>query len=89
MIEKGNHVSDTLRWLSHGPLPFVTKHNGYDVNGFHFVTQDRDSNRVTQNSGVSVGDSKICDMTYYAVIDEIWVLDYHLLKVLVLKCDWV
>ena len=28
-------------------------------------------------------------MTYYRVIDEIWVLDYHLLKAPVLKCDWV
>ena len=42
-----------------------------------------------KNSGVSVGDSEICDMTYYGVIDEIWVLDYHLLTVPVLKCDWV
>lgn len=28
-------------------------------------------------------------MTYYGVIDEIWVLDYHLLKVLMLKYDSV
>ena len=71
MVEKGDHVLDTLRWLSHGPLPFVTKHNGYDINGFHFVTRDRESNRVTQNSGVGVDDSEICDMTYLGAIDKI------------------
>ena len=82
-------MSDILHWLSQRPLPFVTKHNGYDINGFHFVRQDRDSSRVTQNNKVSVVAFEICDITYYRVMDEICVLDYHLLKVLVLKCDWV
>ena len=47
-LKKGDHILDTSRWLLHVPLPFVTKHNGYDINGFHFVTQDRDLNQVTQ-----------------------------------------
>ena len=71
LTENGDDISDTLRWLSHVPLPFVTKHNGYDIHGFHFVTRDRDSSQVTQNSGVSVGNSEICDITYYGVIDAI------------------
>ncbi|XP_038698507.1 uncharacterized protein LOC119996072 [Tripterygium wilfordii] len=94
-------LSDTLRWILQDPLPFVDKQPSYDINGFHFVTHDLESNRVTQNSGVTlvakamhVATSKdknpiTCDTTFYGVIDEIWVVDYHLLKIPVLKCDWV
>lgn len=32
---------------------------------------------------------KIGDTTYYGVIDEIWQLDYHMLKITLFKCDWV
>ncbi|ESR65013.1 hypothetical protein CICLE_v10010554mg [Citrus x clementina] len=46
----GDHLSYTLRYLAHRPLPFVIKHNGYDINGFYIVTRDQDSSRVTQNS---------------------------------------
>lgn len=28
-----------------------------------------------------------CDVAFYGVIDEIWVIDYRLLKVRMLKCD--
>lgn len=30
-----------------------------------------------------------CNMTFYKVIDEIWVVDYCLLKIHVLKYDWI
>ena len=101
MIENGVAISDTLRWISQGPLPFFVKHSGYDINGFHFVTRDRDSTCVTQNSRVTlvakamhVASAKdkvliTCDMTFYGVIDQISVVDYHLLKIPPLKCDWV
>ena len=96
-IENGVATSDTLRWISQGPLSFVVKHSGYDINGFHFVTRDRDSTRVIQNSDVTLvaeamhvasGKDKnpiTCDMAFYGVIDEIWVVDYHLLKIPLLK----
>lgn len=86
-IENSVSISDTVRWISQGPLPSVVKHRGYDINGFHFVTQDRDSTHVTQNNGVtlvaeamhvaSVKDENhiTCNMTFYEVIDEIRAVD--------------
>ena len=101
MVENGESVSQTLRWLSQGPSPFVGKHSGYRVNDFYFVTRDRDENRVTQNSGVSVvattmqlasaKDNRpvISDMSFYGVLDEIWELDYYMFSHILFKCSWV
>ena len=47
LIENGHVVTQTIRWLSQGPRPYIFQHPGYDINGFHFVTRDRDLNRVT------------------------------------------
>ena len=41
------------------------------------VASEKDKNLIT------------CDMTFYGVIDEIWVVDYYLLKIPLLQCDWV
>ena len=72
-----------MRWISQGPFPFVVKHTGYDINGFHFLTRDRDSTNVTQNSGVTLITEAMhaasvknknpitCEMTFYRVINEI------------------
>lgn len=101
MIDDDEHVSDTLRWLSQGPRPFVVKHPGYDINGYRFHTRERDEQRVHQNSGVSliaatlqVASAKdknpiLGDMSYYGVINEIWDLDYHMFRIPLFKCDWV
>ena len=48
-----NHISETLRWISHGPRYEVTKYFGCSVNGCNFHTKSRDASQVTQNSGVS------------------------------------
>ena len=73
----------------------------YNVNGRRFNTKSRDDNRVNQNSGVSIVAQTMQvasakdkhplygDMTFYGVIQEIWELDYVLLRVPVFKCDWV
>ena len=101
LIENSDVVTQTIRWLSQGPRPYVFQHPGYDINGFHFVTRDRDLNRVTQNSGVSlvaqtisVASSKdknpvTSNITYYGVIREIWDLDYVIFRIPIMKCDWV
>ena len=79
LIENGHVVTQTIRWLSQGPRPYIFQHPGYDINGFHFVTRDRDLNRVTQNSGVSLVAQiilvfleylRLCEvtLTYYVVI---------------------
>lgn len=79
----------------------MVKHTGYDINGFYYITWDWESNCVTQNSGIilvaevihatSAKDKNFvtCDMTLYGVIDEIWILNYHLLKNFMLRCDLV
>ena len=83
LIENGHDISQKLYWLSQGPHPYIFQHPGYDINDFHFVTRDRDLNRVTQNSGVSlvaqtisVASSKdknpvTSTITYYRVTTEI------------------
>ena len=56
---------------------------------------------MTQNSGVRVVANTLQissskdkrphsgDMTFYGVIDEIWQLDYLMVKKIFFKCDWV
>ncbi|KAK9049303.1 hypothetical protein SSX86_031729 [Deinandra increscens subsp. villosa] len=90
-------ISETVRWISHGPNRNVVKYEVYDINGFTFRTKSREG-KVHQNSGVSVvaTDMHISkevvsyDQTYYyGVLQEIWVLDYHFRRIPLFKCDWV
>ncbi|TYJ99669.1 transposase [Cucumis melo var. makuwa] len=94
-------ISDNLRWIAHGPHPFVIKYNSYAINGYHYHTKSYDKNRSVQNSGVSlvaktmqVSSSKdknpiIRDMSFYGVIQDIWELNYNTFNVAVFRCDWV
>ena len=96
-----NKVSEITRWISRGPTPNVIKFSSYLINGTLFNTRERDNNKNTQNSGVSlvaksvqVSSSKDrnpveCDMTFYGVINEIWELDYITTRLPVFFCDWV
>lgn len=73
----------------------------YNINGFCFVTRDRELNRVTQNSGallvaqtISIASLKdkilvISNITYCGVIREIWDLNYVMFKIPMIKYDWV
>ena len=73
----------------------------YNINGFHFVTRDRELNRVTQNSGASLIAQTISvaslkdknlvtsNITYCGVIREIWDLNYVMFKIPMIKYDWV
>lgn len=75
-----------MRWILQGPFPFVVKHIGYHMNGLHFVTCNRDSTHITQDSKVTlvaeathVDNTKdknliTCDVTFYGVLDEIWIV---------------
>ena len=94
-------ISDNLRWIAHGPHPFVIKYNSYVINGCRYHTESYDKNRSVQNSGVSlvaktmqVSSSKdknpiIGDMSFYGVIQDIWELNYNTFNVAVFRCDWV
>ncbi|XP_031741715.1 uncharacterized protein LOC116403911 [Cucumis sativus] len=54
-LEVGNvGVSDNLRWIAHGPHPFVIRYSGYAINGCRYHTQSCDKERSVQNSGVSL-----------------------------------
>ncbi|KAA0053273.1 putative transposase [Cucumis melo var. makuwa] len=47
-----NTISDTLRWISHGPSPSVITYSSYVMNGICYNTEHRDGVRNVQNSGV-------------------------------------
>ncbi|RVW13298.1 hypothetical protein CK203_103429 [Vitis vinifera] len=35
-------VSETLKWIAHGPSHYVFKYHGYVINGCHYHTKERD-----------------------------------------------
>lgn len=79
----------------------MIKYQGYIVNGCRYHTKERDAERVSQNSGISitattmqVASAKdkhpvVSNLSFYGVISEIWMLDYFTFKIPVFKCDWV
>lgn len=86
-----------MRWISHGPNKNIIKYDVYAINGYTFRTKAREG-KVYQNSGVSVvaTDTHIskevvtyAKNTYYGVLQEIWVLDYHFKRIPIFLCDWV
>ncbi|KAL6327920.1 hypothetical protein AAG906_027331 [Vitis piasezkii] len=100
-IHNGQDISNTLRWLAHGPTHQVVKYPGYIINGCRYHTKERDMTCVTQNSGVSIlaGTMQIAsskdknpvfgELCFYGVINEIWDLDYNMFRIPIFKCDWV
>ncbi|XP_059671162.1 uncharacterized protein LOC132316707 [Cornus florida] len=94
----GNDVSDTLMCLANGPRREVISHSGYIVNGQRFHTKDVE--RSTQDSGVSLEAKTICQssardtnqvlgkVSYYGVLKDILLLDYHTFKVPIFDCEW-
>ncbi|TYK10636.1 uncharacterized protein E5676_scaffold315G001190 [Cucumis melo var. makuwa] len=47
-----NTIFDTLRWISHGPLPSVITYSSYVMNGIRYNTEHRDGVCNVHNSGV-------------------------------------
>lgn len=100
MMENGEDVSETIRWLAGKPSFSVLTYEGYLVDGVRYFTKERDDARVVQNSGVSLVAKTVqvssakdlnpveCDMTFYGVIEEIWELDYHAFKAPLFVCKW-
>ena len=90
-----------MRWISNGPSPTVITYVSYFVNGIHYNTENRDSARNVQNSGVclvakamQIASAKdknpiVTNMSFYGVIQEMWELNYITLKILMFKCNWV
>ena len=100
-IAKHEPISETLRWITHGPNHYVSKYHGYIINGCRCHTKERGELCAIQNSGVSVVASTMqiasandknlifCELCFYGVITEIWDLDYTMFMIPVFKCDWV
>ena len=94
-------MSDILVSISRGPCPLVIKHSAYFIDGLQFCTEERDSVRITQNSGVSLVAKTMqfssakdknpiySDMIYYGIIKEIWEIDYVTFRTPVFLCSWV
>lgn len=80
-----------LNVLAHGPSTTILTFQGYDINGYTFYTRAQDNKSANQNSGVRI-DAYDCNEkreTYYGFIEEIWELDYGVLKVPLFRCQWV
>ncbi|XP_022557732.1 uncharacterized protein LOC111205791 [Brassica napus] len=93
-----NSHSKEIRWLAFGPRNVALAHKGFIINGQRFHT---DAVKLkTQNSGVTYEAFSMCrssardmkqvaDMlTYYGVIKEILLIDYHMFKVPLFRCNW-
>ena len=95
------NVSDTLKWLAHGPKHNVVTWSSYDINKYSFYTKSQDDNSSVQNSGVSIeatsmhfSSSKdknpiMASISYFGVIEEIWEVDDTKFRVPLFKCQWV
>ncbi|CAE5962892.1 unnamed protein product [Arabidopsis arenosa] len=90
--------STQLRWLAFGPRHIAQTYKGFVINGHRFHTDDM--KRKTQNSGVTYEAFSMCRssakdtrlqadiVTYFGVIKEIILLDYHMFQVPIFKCHW-
>jgi hypothetical protein len=45
-----NEISESVRWIAHGPRCEVKKYSGYTINGCDYHTKSRDNEQVQQNS---------------------------------------
>ncbi|XP_059633404.1 uncharacterized protein LOC132276140 [Cornus florida] len=83
---KDSSINDDTFSLACGPERRVKRYSGCIVNGSRFHTKDREQNRKTQNSGISV---KCEGVEYYGVLIDVIELKYILGgKVFIFKCDW-
>lgn len=88
-----------MKWLAQGPYPHAFSYPSYLINNYRFHIKDRDNNKTTQNSEVTlvaeteqIASAKdknpiFGEMPYYGVIKEIWALDYHMIQIPIFKCD--
>ncbi|XP_058785062.1 uncharacterized protein LOC131659973 [Vicia villosa] len=90
-----------LEKLSRGPNFVAKRYLGYVINGYRFHTRKRDTNRKTQNSGVTLvsltssfasskdGNPRTEPITYYGTIVDIIELYYYgNFNFVLFKCDW-
>ena len=81
-------LTDTIITLSKGPYPLVNWLKHYVINGLKVRSLNVETNRKTQNSGVSVVTEG--GNTFYGVLTDIIELNYSgTIKHVLFKCAWV
>ena len=81
-------LTDTIITLSKGPYPLVNRLKYYVINGLKFRSSNVETNRKTQNSGVSVVTAG--GNMFYGVLTDIIELNYSgNIKHVLFKCTWV
>ena len=82
-------VTERLRCLAYGPSLVAFSYSAYAINGYTFYTKEQDDKSTVQNSGVIVLaeathissmkdlNPKYANMSYFGVIEHIWVFDYE------------
>ncbi|XP_056688120.1 uncharacterized protein [Spinacia oleracea] len=81
--------SDESKWIINefGGWLRNKKFKGYIINGYKFLSTDRDCRLLTQNSGVMV---EADGVAYYGKVMDIYELNYYGdYKVVLFRCDWV
>ena len=94
-------VTEMLRCLAYGPSLHVFSHSAYSINGYTFYTKEQDDKSTMQNSGVTVLaeamhissmkdlNPKYANLSYFGVIEHIWVFDYEKFQIPIFGCKWV
>ena len=84
-----------------GPRQQVLAYPRYIINGCRYHIKDCDEARVNQNSGISImaltmqiaspkdKNPVLGYMCFYAIVTEIWDLDYNMFNICVFKYDWI
>ena len=81
-------VNDTIITLSKGPYTLVNRLKHYVINGLKFRSSNVETNKKTQNSGVSVVTEG--GITFYGVLIDIIELNYSgSIRHVLFKCTWV
>ena len=81
-------VNDTIITLSKGPYTLVNRLKHYVINGLKFRSSNVETNKKTQNSGVSVVTEG--GIMFYDVLTDIIELNYSCsIRHVLFKCTWV
>ena len=94
-------VTERLRCLAYGLRLHVFSHSAYAINGYTFYTKEQDDKSTMPNSGVTVLaeamhissmkdlNPKYANLSYFRVIEHIWVFDYEKFQIPIFGCKWI
>ncbi|CAI8603650.1 unnamed protein product [Vicia faba] len=94
-------IIERLRCLAYGLSLLVFSYSAYTINGCTFYTKEQDDKSTVQNSGVTVVaeamhissmndlNHKYANLSYFGVIEHIWMFDYEKFQIPIFGCKWV